>query len=261
MTGEKKVKKPAAKKKSTTAPAKGKSGAAKKKTASQDRGRGPFYVLVILFLLTVIVFLINISYDSLPVRFNQQDQDIFKDEGKGSVIIEKKDIETAIPGSSTEETGKDEKTLNEEKAEASKTPEDRSIDIKVYFLKLNESTEQLYLSPVKRKVSDKNILTLSLETLITGPTRSEQSAGYMSAVPSSLRVNSVAIKGRSAYIDFTGAIEADAPGQILIKRLQQIVYTATGVDGVDNIYITINGRAKKSIGADGLSISGPLGRH
>ena len=82
----------------------------------------------------------------------------------------------------------------------------------------------------------------------------------MSAVPSSLRVNRVSIKGRSAVIDFSGAIEDDAPGQILIKRLQQIVYTATAIDGVDNLIITINGQTKKSIGADGLSISGPLGR-
>jgi spore germination protein GerM len=260
MTAEKKVNKSSAKKKSASGPVKGKTGTAKKKAANNDRGRGPFYMLVILFLLTVIVFLINISYDNLPFKFNQHQHDIFKDDGKGSVVIEKEDVENMIPESSADRIKTEEKTDAEQKGDAATGPAEKSLDVKIYFLKLNESTEELYLSSVTRKVSDKNILSLSLESLISGPTGAEKAAGYMSAVPPSLRVNRVSIKGRSAVIDFSGAIEEDAPGQILIKRLQQIVYTATAIDGVDNIIITINGKAKKSIGADGLSISGPIGR-
>jgi spore germination protein GerM len=260
MAAEKKVNKSSAKKKSASGSVKGKTGTAKKKTANKDRGKGPFYMLVILFLLTVIVFLINISYDSLPFKLNQDGRDIFQDHGKGKVIIGKEDIGNTIPDSSTEKIKTERKTAEEAKKDDGKDTAEKSIDVKIYFLKLDENTEQLYLSSVTRKVSDKNILRLSLETLISGPSPSEKSAGYMSAVPSSLRVNRVAIKGRSAVIDFSGAIEEDAPGQILIKRLQQIVYTATAIDGVDNLLITINGKAKKSIGADGLSISGPIGR-
>ncbi len=260
MAAEKKVNNSSAKKKSTSGSVKKKPATVKKKSAGQDRGKGPFYMLVILFLLTIIVFLINISYDSLPFKLNQDGHDIFPDHGKGRVIIEKEDVKNIMPDSSAEIIKSEEKTSGEENKGDGKSPDEKAIDVKIYFLKLNEKTEELYLSSVTRKVSDKNILRLSLETLVSGPGPAEKSAGYMSAVPPTLRVNRVAIKGRSAVIDFSGAIEDDAPGQILIKRLQQIVYTATAIDGVDNIIITINGKAKKSIGADGLSISGPLGR-
>jgi len=260
MAAEKKGNKSPAKKKSSSGSVKGKAGTVKKKTVDRERGKGPFYMLIILFLLTVIVFLINISYDSLPFKLNQHGHDISKNDGQENAVIEKKDLENMMPGSSAEKINNGEKSDPQQEGEDVKAREEKAVEVKIYFLKLNEATEQLYLSSVTRKFSDKNILRLSLETLITGPTGAEKAAGYMSAVPSSLRVNRVAVKGRSAVIDFSGAIEEDAPGQILIKRLQQIVYTATGIDGVDNLLITINGKAKKSIGADGLSISGPLGR-
>lgn len=204
--------------------------------------------------------MINISYESFPLKMDQSVTDLFKDHGKGSVVIENKDVENLNRDSSVEKIAKEDNKVPDLKDEETKIPAAKSIDVKVYFLKLDEKTEQLYLSPVTRKVSDKNIITLSLETLIAGPSALEKSAGYLSAVPPGLKVNKAAVKGRSAVVDFSGVIEEDAPGQILIKRLQQIVYTATEFDGIDSIIITINGKAKKSIGADGLSINGPMSR-
>ncbi len=260
MAAGKKVKTSSAKKKSSSS-VKGSKSPSKKKLPGQDRGRGPFYMLIILFLLTVIVFLINISYESFPLKMNKYSNDLFKEHGKGTVVIEKKDVEKLSLDPFSEKIVKEEEKGKTLEDEDKKTTAEKSIDIKVYFLKLDEKTEELYLSPVRRKVSDKNIITLSLENLIAGPSAYEKAAGYLSAVPPGLKVNKAAVKGRSAVIDFSSVIEEDAPGQILIKRLQQIVYTATEFDGIDNIIITINGKRKKSIGADGLSISGPMSRN
>ncbi len=260
MAAGKKVKTSSAKKKSSST-VKATKSPSKKKLPTQDRGRGPLYMLIILFLLTVIVFLINISYESFPFKMNRHDNDLFKEHGKGAVVIEKKDMEKLDTDSSIEKIAKEDKKENALQDEDKKISAEKSIDVKVYFLKLDEKTEELYLSPVRRKVSDKNIITLSLENLIAGPSAYEKAAGYLSAVPPGLKVNKAAIKGRTAEIDFSSIIEEDAPGQILIKRLQQIIYTATEFDGIDSIIITINGKAKKSIGADGLSISGPMSRN
>jgi len=79
-------------------------------------------------------------------------------------------------------------------------------------------------------------------------------------VPASLRLRSVNIKGSTAEIDFSGEIEQSAAGEIVIKRVQQIVYTATQFDNVDSIVIMINGQRRKTLGSDGFSISGPLRR-
>jgi spore germination protein GerM len=259
MAAVKKDKKAPPKKKGPGSAAKGKA-APKKTVKKHESGRGALYMLIILFLLTVIVFLINISYDNLPFKSIQKDGGLFRTEEKGKVVIDKKDIEAIKKDPVSED--KKEKVTGESpaKEDSGINVKDKSADVKVYFLKLNENTEQLYLSPVTRKVADTNLLAMSLDSLIAGPSRSEKSSGYLNAVPGNLRVRSVVIKGKTAVIDFSGAIEEDAPGQILIKRLQQIIYTATEFDNVDNVIIKINGRHKNSIGADGLSISGPLSR-
>jgi len=75
-----------------------------------------------------------------------------------------------------------------------------------------------------------------------------------------MRINSVKIRNKTAEIDFNSAIEYGAAGSILLNRLDQIVYTATQFSGVGSVIIKINGKARQTLGADGLSISGPLHR-
>jgi len=70
----------------------------------------------------------------------------------------------------------------------------------------------------------------------------------------------VKIRNKTAEIDFNSAIEYGAAGSILLNRLDQIVYTATQFSGVGSVIIKINGKARQTLGADGLSISGPLHR-
>lgn len=79
-------------------------------------------------------------------------------------------------------------------------------------------------------------------------------------MPSNLKIRNIDIKGKTAEIDFNSAIEEGAAGDILLKRIQQIVHTATQFDDVDSIIIKINGQRRKTIGGDGLSIGGPLRR-
>ena len=101
---------------------------------------------------------------------------------------------------------------------------------------------------------------MTLEQLIKGPTPYEQGKGYITAVPSHLKIRNIDIKGKTAEIDFNGVIEEGAAGDILLKRIQQIVNTATQFDNIDSIIIKINGQRRKTIGGDGLSIGGPLRR-
>lgn len=259
MAAVKKDKKTPAKKKGTGKTAKSKSSP-KKNVKTRESGRGALYMLVILFLLTVIVFLVNISYDNLPFKSMEKDGGIFQTADEGKVMIDKKDIEAFKQVPDAEDKKEKGTPGKQPDLSTDETAKIKTTDVKVYFLKLNENTEQLYLSPVTRKISDSDLLNRSLESLIAGPSSGEKSSGYLTAVPANLRVRSVVIQGRTAVIDFSGAIEEGAPGQIIIKRLQQIVYTATDFDNVDNIIIKINGRNKGTIGADGLSISGPLSR-
>jgi spore germination protein GerM len=232
-------------------------------------GNGPFYVLVIIILVTVIVLLLNKFYDkgkfTLPSFKNIIQKNEYPKEkieiSKDNLIDKKtspdsgktKNDDKKIPLSDVKKTDPEEKIPDEIKADVEK-------EVTLYFLKLDEKSEKIYLSTVKRKVQDKQILLQTLEQLIKGPTAYEQGRGYITAVPSHLKIRSINVTGKTAEIDFSGVIEEGATGEILIKRIKQLVFTSTQFDNIDSIVIMINGQRRKTIGGDGLSIGGPLRR-
>lgn len=251
------------KKREKKPPAKQSSKRSVKTSPAQNNGggNGPFYVLVIIILITVIVLLLNKFYEngkftlsslknvmekSESVKENPDDKKISPDTEKNKTTDGKTsaDVKKTVP---------EEKTPEENKSVLEK-------EVTLYFLKLDEKSEKIYLSPVKRKVQDKQLLLQTLEQLIKGPTSYEQSRGFITAVPSHLKIRSINITGKTAEIDFSGAIEEGATGDILLKRIKQLVHTSTQFDNVNSIVIIINGQRRKTIGGDGLSIGGPLRR-
>jgi len=257
MSLEKKIKKKPAPKSAS------KKGAKTPPPQNSGGNNGPFYVLVIIILVTVIVLMLNKFYENgkftIPYAKNISEK-INSVKEKSDTVKDKSDEKGSLSDSEKNKNKND----NVSKTEDKKPDEIISAgdkDVSVYFLKLDEKSEKIYLSTVKRKVPDKQLLSLTLEQLIKGPTSYEQGRGYITAVPANLKIRSIDIKGKTAEIDFNGVIEEGAAGDILLKRIQQIVHTSTQFDTVDSIIIKINGQRRKTIGGgDGFSISGPLRR-
>jgi len=261
MPAEKKSKSKTAKKTPSAA------GSRKTPVARKDTGSGgnntAFFVLVIIILITIIVLLINRFYDKGRIKFPDFAKMLpsVDEPEKKKNETQKDKVPDALKTEPDKENAKDDalKEQKDKEENKSKLPEIQK-EISVYLLKLDEKTERIYLSPVKRKISDKDILATALENLIKGPTQNELERGFITAVPSGLKIRSIAINGKTAEIDFNGAIEEGAAGDILLKRVQQIVYTSTQFESVNSIVIKINGQRRKSMGSDGFSISGPLKR-
>jgi len=232
-------------------------------------GNGPFYVLVIIILITVIVLLLNKFYENGKFTLPSLKNIMEKSESvKDKTVISKENSDDKKSSSDSEKNkSDDDKTsaddIKKAKPEEKTQEENKSVlekEVTLYFLKLDEKSEKIYLSPVKRKVQDKQILLLTLEQLIKGPTPYEQGRGFITAVPAHLKIRSINITGKTAEIDFNGAIEEGATGEILLKRIKQLVHTSTQFDNIESIVIMINGQRRKTIGGDGLSIGGPLRR-
>lgn len=219
-------------------------------------GNNAFYILVIVVLITVIVLLINRYSDKGMFRFpsfhiSDHISEKSDESGRGNHAEE--------PVKGGPDLEKDENLSGDDKKN-SETIAVQEKEVSVYFLRLDDKTEKIYLSRVKRKTKSDKLLEYALDCLVKGPTKAEESKGFISAVPASLRIRSIRIKGNIAEIDFSGAIEEGAAGDILLKRVQQIVYTATEFNNIEGIVILINGKRRKSMGSDGFSISGPLRR-
>jgi len=161
---------------------------------------------------------------------------------------------------------KDEKEKNvkkeiETEKEKIKEKDVSLVQVKIYFLVYNEKADRIELHPVLRQVNARTPVKAALEELIKGPSKPEEKKGYVSAIPSTLKVIDVSIINNIAFINFTGALEEGAAGNIMLNRIDQIVYTATQFENVDGIHILINGQRKRFLGPDGISIAGPLKRH
>ncbi len=257
--------------KKTAAGKKAKNGTVKRtaKTPSKSRAEKPssmksasagnvsgknraLLVLVILVLVTVIAFLLL-----------QKPSDSGKNEktepGKTSVQIfppaEKTADSDRKSGQNTSH-GKEEKTVSSKNEEAVS----EKTAVNVWFLQFNEKTEKISLVPAKRTVSSASVLKETMQALFAGPTSYESGRDIITALPTGMKPGNVKIQNRTAWVDLPSALEYGADGDILMNRIDQIVYTATQFDDVDSVMITIDGKRKSSLGSDGLSIQGPLKR-
>lgn len=134
-------------------------------------------------------------------------------------------------------------------------------NIALYFLKFygkgNKSHSRLVR--VERKAAgDVNAV---LEQLIAGPTAAEKKEGVLSAIPNSITFDrNFKIKDRVLHISFSGKIEYGAGPDLMLDRLDQIIYTLLELDEIDGIKLYIDGKRVSSIGGDGINLPNILTR-
>ncbi len=211
---------------------------------SAGHGMRPFFVLTIMALIIVIAFLMNKIYYQNESEVKKKNQPSAK---KENVNNREQDNTREKPGSGMEDDGNSSGAVKDNEAS-------------IYFIKMDDRSENMELYPVIRKIEGSSRLEGAIRELIKGLSKKEKERGLLNAVPFDLKIRGIKVVNRTALIDFNSSIEKGASGNILLSRLDQIVYTATQFEEIENIIITINGKRKETLGSDGLSISGPLHR-
>ncbi len=232
----------------TKTPAK-KTNTTAKKNEKQTSASKAGYVLVIMALLAAVLFMLN-NYS-----FDNKKTDSPEIITPGHLVYEP---------DKDKDNKKDNKEDNIEQKEK-KVEEDRkekvvSKKVKIYLIDFNEKTEKTYLHPVFRTVPAITPVKSSIEELIKGPSSSEKKRGILTAVNSNTKIYDVTISGNTAILNFNSAIEYGASGNILLSRIDQIIYTATQFENIDSIIIKVNGKTRRFLGSDGIAVGGPLHR-
>jgi hypothetical protein len=102
---------------------------------------------------------------------------------------------------------------------------------------LVEPGEDQLLRSVPREASSPEEL---IEILLLGPNTTEQDAEYTTTIPSTLELLSAREQGSYLYLDVTSELtEMSTPG--LVQALAQIVYTASELENVESVQITVDG--------------------
>jgi hypothetical protein len=112
---------------------------------------------------------------------------------------------------------------------------------------------------VRRLVESPPSLFRALESLLAGPTADEAGIGLRSAVTNQTRLLSVRVQSGVATIDLSAEF-ADIGGREQILAVAQLVYTATGAQGVFGVRLSLAGRAVEVPRGDGTLSDQPLKR-
>lgn len=95
-----------------------------------------------------------------------------------------------------------------------------------------------------------------MEILLLGPNGNEIAAQYSTVIPSGTALLSTRSQGSFLFIDLSEQI-TELTGASLTQALAQLVYTATELDGIEAVQLTVNGEDQSWPKANGTT-SGPL---
>lgn len=124
--------------------------------------------------------------------------------------------------------------------------------VEVYFVRSD------LLVGVARPVDSADVPT-AVGTLLEGPTEEEAAAGLRTAVPVGTRLRGVTVEAGTARIDLTEPF-AEVSGENQVPAVAQLVFTVTGVVGVERVTVAVEGEVIDVPRSDGTLTSGPLTR-
>jgi germination protein M len=102
--------------------------------------------------------------------------------------------------------------------------------------------------------------TAAVTELVKGPTETEASNGFGTAVPGGSQLLDLAIADGIATVDLSSEFESGGGSLSVRLRLAQLVYTLTEFPTVQGVLVEIEGRPATTFSSEGFAIHSPLTR-
>ena len=133
-------------------------------------------------------------------------------------------------------------------------------DRTVYFTHVGGDGQILQSRAVRRIPVSETPMLDALNAVLAGPTAEEISRGILNLIPQNTRVMSAAVRGSTAYINFSEDFLFNTFGvEGYVAQLRQIVWTATEFQNINDVQIQIEGRVIDYLG-EGIFIGAPISR-
>lgn len=143
-----------------------------------------------------------------------------------------------------------------EKREEIKQAQPRpTVFVNVYYL-----DKQGDLIALKRTVPQLRNTEQQVENALNKLTESPLEKDISTAIPAGTKILGVEVRDRVAYTNFNRKLEQIGGIAQVQTALDQIVYTATEIEGVDKVRLLIEGKAIDTFTGEGVMVDQPLGR-
>lgn len=148
------------------------------------------------------------------------------------------------------------------------------IDVTLYYVADYVESSNLpgpHLVPVKRtvevqadEVTQSLALGAAMAALFEGPSTADGDlfGDIASSIPAGTELVgfSISADGTRAELDFNAEFESGGGSFSMMSRLAQVVYTATSVEGIEEVAFFIEGEPVTTFSGEGIVLDGPQGR-
>ncbi len=128
----------------------------------------------------------------------------------------------------------------------------------VYIFLVQQNDNNVYLVPVKRKISYygkiENRIENTLKELLKGPTEEEKKNGFSTSLNENVRILNVKMEEDTVNLDFSKEVEEGGGTSLMETRIAQIVCTATQFPEVKKVRFLIEGKTIEYFSGEGITI-------
>jgi spore germination protein GerM len=130
----------------------------------------------------------------------------------------------------------------------------------VYFTQIDKDGQILQSKVTRRIPVSDSPMQDALNVMLAGPSADEINRGILNIIPKNTRILSAAVRGSTAYINFSEDFMFNTFGvEGYVAQLRQIVWTVTEFSNVNDVQILIEGRRLDYLG-EGIWIGSPISR-
>jgi spore germination protein GerM len=130
----------------------------------------------------------------------------------------------------------------------------------VYFTQIDKDGQILQSRVIRRIPVSDSPMQDALNVMLAGPSAEEINRGILNIIPKNTRILSAAVRGSTAYINFSEDFLFSTFGvEGYVAQLRQIVWTVTEFSNVNDVQILIEGRRMDYLG-EGIWIGSPISR-
>ena len=102
----------------------------------------------------------------------------------------------------------------------------------------------------QKSVKPDRVMETALETLFSQP---PEDSSYTTAIPEGTKLLDVTTKKDGVHLNLSREFVSGGGSASMTSRLAQVIYTATSAKGVDNVWISVEGKTVKKPGARGFN--------
>jgi hypothetical protein len=161
----------------------------------------------------------------------------------------------AAPGGDVAETSGETSTVASSGSSSTSSGSATLVQYQVWFTR----DESLFM--VKRDVaSTPRVGTAAMESLLDGPTPSEQAAAVGSQIPAGTQLLGLSVEDGVATVDLTSEFESGGGSASMNMRIAQVVYTLTQFPTVKGVLFELDGQHVDVLGGEGVVVDEPVTR-